>query len=168
VIQSFQDVSRWKLGKIVKDLAQTQKGTSYLFDFIKCQSLEKLVIDNVICGVAYRLIEGISQRDDPIALDLFKGFDANTQFLSMPHTREWFREEHTYTKLIDRDPYEVWTSLGSKTIVSRAKEEMENLLQKNPPSLLDSGIQTELRKIMLFEMQKLGLSSLPEIVTPEV
>jgi len=138
-----------------------------ILDFIRCQSLEKLMIDNEICGMAYRLIEGISQRDDPIALDLFDGFDANTQFLSMPHTREWLRKEHTYPKLIDRDPYDIWASLGSKTIITRAKEEMESLLQKITPSLPDAGIQEELQEIMLSETQKYGLSSLPEIVTPE-
>jgi trimethylamine--corrinoid protein Co-methyltransferase len=139
-----------------------------ILDYIKCQSLEKLVIDNEICGMAYSLIGGISQRDDPIALDLFEGFDADTQFLSMPHTLKWLRKEHSYPKLIDRDPYEVWTSLGSKTIATRAREEMENILQKTPPSLPDPKIQEELRKIMLFEMKKLGLSSLPDIVIPEV
>jgi trimethylamine--corrinoid protein Co-methyltransferase len=139
-----------------------------ILDYIKCQCLEKLVIDNEICGMAYRLIEGISQRDDPIALDLFEGFDADTQFLSMPHTLKWLRKEHTYPALIDRDPYEVWTSLGSKTIVTRAREKMEDILQNIPPSLPDSEIQEELRKIMLSETQKFGLTSLPEIVIPKV
>jgi trimethylamine--corrinoid protein Co-methyltransferase len=138
-----------------------------ILDYIKCQSLEKLVIDNVICGMAYRLIEGVSQREDPIALDLFEGFDADTHFLSMPHTLEWFRKEQTYPALIDRDPYEVWTSQGRKTIVLRAREEMENILRKTPPSLPDPEIQQELRKIMLSEMQKAGRTSLPDIANPE-
>jgi len=139
-----------------------------ILDFIKCQSLEKLVIDNEICRMAYRLIEGITQRDDPIALDLFEGFDANTQFLSMPHTLEWFRKEHTYPSLVDRDAYEVWTSLGSKTIASRAREKMDNILQKTLPSLPDPKIQEELQAIMLSEAQKAGLTSLPDIDLSEV
>ena len=134
-----------------------------ILDFIRCQSLEKLVIDNEICGMAYRLIEGIAQRDEPIALDLFKDFTADTQFLSMPHTKKWYREEHTFPKLIDRDPYDIWVSKGRKSITARAKEEADNLLQKNPAPLPDKDIQKSLKDIMLSHALKNGMLSLPEI-----
>ena len=45
-----------------------------MLDFESTQSLEKLVIDDEICAMAYRLLDGIAQRDDPIALGLFEGF----------------------------------------------------------------------------------------------
>ncbi|MGD9344487.1 MAG: trimethylamine methyltransferase family protein [Candidatus Aminicenantes bacterium] len=134
-----------------------------ILDFIRCQSLEKLVIDNEICGMAYRLIEGIDQRDDPIALDLFKDFAADTQFLSLPHTKKWYREEHTFPRLIDRDSYDIWVSKGRKSITSRAKEELENLLQKNPPPLPDRETQKSLKEIMLSDARRSGMSALPEI-----
>jgi len=137
-----------------------------ILDFIRCQSLEKLVIDNEICGMAYRLIEGIAQRDDPIALDLFRDFAADTQFLSMPHTRKWYREEHTFPMLIDREPYDSWVSKGRKSITDRAKEEVENLLQKNPPPLPDQKTQKALREIMLSDAQRNDMLSLPEISLP--
>jgi trimethylamine--corrinoid protein Co-methyltransferase len=137
-----------------------------ILDFIRCQSLEKLVVDNEICGMAYRLIEGIGQRDDPIALDLFKDFAADTQFLSMPHTRKWYRKEHTFPNLIDRDSYDIWVSKGRKSITARAKEEVENLLQKNPPPLPSKEIQKALREIMLADAKKNDTPSLPEIHFP--
>jgi trimethylamine--corrinoid protein Co-methyltransferase len=137
-----------------------------ILDFIRCQSLEKLVIDNEICGMAYRLIEGIAQRSDPIALDLFKDFAADTQFLSLSHTRKWYREEHTFPKLIDREPYDTWVSKGRKSITDRAKEEVENLLQKNPPALPDKETQKALKEIMLSDAQRNGMLSLPEISIP--
>lgn len=134
-----------------------------ILDFIRCQSLEKLVIDNEICGMAYRLIDGIAQRDDPIALNLFEGLTVESQFLSMPHTKQWYRKEHSYPKLIDRDPYDIWVSLGKKSIADRAKEEMENLMRKNPPPLPEKGLQQDLQKIMLSEARENGIRSLPEI-----
>jgi trimethylamine--corrinoid protein Co-methyltransferase len=137
-----------------------------ILDFIRCQSLEKLVVDNEICGMAYRLIEGIAQRGDPIALDLFKDFSADTQFLSMPHTRKWYREEHTFPKLIDREPYDIWVSKGRKSIAERAKEEVESLLQKNPPALPDKETQKALKEIMLSDAQRNDMPSLPEINIP--
>jgi len=134
-----------------------------ILDFIKCQSLEKLVIDNQICGMAYRLIRGISQRSDPIALDLFENFSASTHFLSMSHTREWFKEEHTFPKLIDRDPYDIWNSQGRRSILDRAKDEAADLLQKNPPQLPPGEVRKEMREIMLSAARNSGISSLPEI-----
>ncbi|MCX8011396.1 MAG: trimethylamine methyltransferase family protein, partial [Ignavibacteria bacterium] len=42
-----------------------------MLDYESTQSLEKLVIDNEICGMAYRLLEGIKQREKPMAIHLF-------------------------------------------------------------------------------------------------
>lgn len=134
-----------------------------MINFESCQSLEKLVVDNEICSMAYRLIEGISQRDEPIAKNLFEGFSAETQFLSMPHTRKWYREEHTFPKIIDRDTYDYWVSLGKKSIADRASEEVEKLLKENPVSPLDNNTLQELQKIMLSDAKNNGISRLPEI-----
>jgi trimethylamine--corrinoid protein Co-methyltransferase len=112
------------------------------------------------------LIEGIKQRDDPISLDLFKDFASDTQFLSNPHTKKWYREEHTFPRLIDREPYDIWVSKGRKSITDRAKEEVENLLQKNPPPLPDKETQKALQEIMLSDAQRNGMPSLPEISFP--
>ncbi len=71
-------------------------------------SLEKLLIDDEICGLALRLVKGIVQREDPIALHLFEDFDPATSFLTLAHTRKWYRQDHSTVKLADRDNYEAW------------------------------------------------------------
>ena len=134
-----------------------------MLDFILCFSLEKLVIDNEICRMAKRLIEGIAQREDPIAKHLFEGLTAETQFLSMPHTREWYRKDHTLPNLIDRDTYDYWVSLGQKSISERGADQIEKLLQENPPVLLEGNPQKELQKIMLADAQENGVSALPDL-----
>jgi len=134
-----------------------------MMNFESCQSLEKLVIDNEICGMAYRLIEGISQRDEPIAKNLFEGFTTETQFLSMAHTKKWYREEHTFPNLVDRDTYDYWVSLGKKSIADRASEEVESLLQKKPPQPLARDVHEELQKIMLSDAKRNDILSIPEI-----
>ncbi len=136
-----------------------------MMNFESCQSLEKLVVDHEICRMAYRMIEGISQRDDPIAKNLFEGFTAESQFLSMPHTKKWYREEHTLPRIIDRDTYDYWASLGKKSIADSASEEVERLLKENPPALPGEDIVKELQKIMLSDARNNGISSLPEIKT---
>jgi trimethylamine--corrinoid protein Co-methyltransferase len=136
-----------------------------MMNFESCQSLEKLVVDNEVCGMVYRLIEGISQRDEPIAKNLFEGFTAGIQFLSMPHTRKWYRVEHTFPRMVDRDTYDAWVSLGKKSIADRARDEVERLLKENPPSLLEKNVLDELRNIMLLDAKNHGISSLPETRT---
>ena len=81
----------------------------------------------------------------------------------MPHTRKWYREEHTFPGIIDLDTYDYWVSLGKKSIDDRASEEVERLLKENLPSLLDDDILQELRKIMDSDAKIYGISSLPEI-----
>ncbi len=43
-----------------------------MLDFESCQSLEKLVVDNEICGMTYRLLQGIEPREDFPALPIFQ------------------------------------------------------------------------------------------------
>ena len=134
-----------------------------MLDFESCQSLEKLVIDNEICGMAYRLISGISQRDEPIAEGLFSEFTADTQFLSLPHTKKWYRQEHTYPSLVDRDTYDYWVSLGKKSIAERAHEKMNKILQEHPASRPSEKSQKDLKAIMLSDAKQYGIEAIPDL-----
>lgn len=134
-----------------------------MLDFESCQSLEKLVIDNEICGMAYRLTAGISQRDEPIAENLFREFTAEAQFLSMPHTKKWYRQEHTYPTLIDRDTYDYWVSLGKKSIAERAQEKIKNILKDNPARRPSERIQKDLKTIMLDDAKNYGIKDIPHL-----
>jgi trimethylamine--corrinoid protein Co-methyltransferase len=134
-----------------------------MMNFESSQSLEKLLIDDEICGMAYRLISGISQRDEPLALPLFENIRPETQFLTMPHTRKWYRLEHTFPLLADRDPYDAWASLGKKTMADRAFDEVQRILAQNAPRLVEEKLRTELRKIMAADAKQNGAEKLPEI-----
>ncbi|MFQ6108603.1 MAG: trimethylamine methyltransferase family protein [Candidatus Aminicenantales bacterium] len=134
-----------------------------MLNFESCQSLEKLVVDDEICGMAYRLIEGIAQRDEPIARDLFEDFHADTQFLSLPHTRKWYRQEHTFPHIIDRETYDSWSLSGKKTMADRASDRITSLLSENPAPLLPQDLRRELTRIMTADAKRCGVSSLPEI-----
>ncbi len=135
-----------------------------MLDFESCQSLEKLLIDNECCGMAYRLVEGISQRDEPIAKDLFEGFSLGMQFLSTPHTLKWYKKEHIFPSIIDRDTYDYWVSLGKKSISDRASGEVDKLLSENKPDTLDQSLQKEMRQIMLQDARANGADKLPDIL----
>jgi trimethylamine--corrinoid protein Co-methyltransferase len=119
-----------------------------MLDFESCQSLEKLVIDDGICAMAYRLIEGIAQRDDPIALGAFEGFKPGMSFLTHPHTRRWYRKEHIPAGLVDRDPYEAWVAAGRTSIVDKAHADVARRLSEYAAPPLADDVRKELDRIM--------------------
>lgn len=133
-----------------------------MLNFESTQSLEKLVIDDEICGMAHRLVRGIEQRDEILALDKFEELTAGAQFLSLAHTRKWYRKEHRFPKIIDRDTYEAWVSLGKKSMEDRAAEEVEKRLAAPAEAPLEATKAGELRKIMMGYAKVMGVSSLPE------
>jgi trimethylamine--corrinoid protein Co-methyltransferase len=132
-----------------------------MLDFERCQSLEKLAIDNEICGMAYRLLAGIALREDPIALDKFEGFGPGFQFLSHPHTRKWHRQEHFLTTLADRDPYESWVNAGRRSIGDRAREDVARRLARYTLPPLPEGRAGDLERTMAAYAKTEGMAALP-------
>jgi trimethylamine--corrinoid protein Co-methyltransferase len=134
-----------------------------MLDFESAQSPEKLLIDNDICGMAYRLLAGVAQREEPLAEHLFAGIRPDTQFLTMPHTRKWYRAEHIFTTLADRDTYDAWEGAGRKSIGDRAAERVKMLLETVPANLPDPSLRAELRDIMADDAGRNGLDRLPDL-----
>jgi len=134
-----------------------------MLDFESCQSLEKLVIDNEICGMAYRLCAGIEQRDEPLTAGLFENFTAESQFLSQPHTRKWYRQEHLFSHIIDRDVYDAWVLEGEKTMADRAADRTRAILNAKPVETIDPKLAGELRRIMSADAAQNDAASLPEL-----
>lgn len=134
-----------------------------MMDYESTISLEKLLIDDEICGSALRLVRGIAQREDPIALHLFEDFDPAVSFLTLAHTRRWYRQEHSVAKLADRDTYDAWLAAGGKTMADRAHEEVEKILAQPSSGLVDDVLGAELRRIMRADASQNGIDNLPDI-----
>jgi len=127
------------------------------------QSLEKLVIDNEICGMARRLVQGITPRGERLAEDLFtEGLYEGKHFLLSPTTMKWFREEFFYSgPVISREDDQTWMEKGATTAEQRAKEEVKRILATHEPEPLDKDIDRELVRIMTKDAEKYGMSKLP-------
>lgn len=124
-----------------------------MIDFETTQSIQKVIIDNEICGMGYKFIKGIQQRDKPIAKDLLKLFDKETtHLLSHEHTLKWFREEQYFpSQVVDRATKEEWKNKGSLTIGDRAKVQAEKLLAKYPGISLEKDQISDLTRALHFE-----------------
>jgi trimethylamine--corrinoid protein Co-methyltransferase len=133
-----------------------------MLDFESCQSLEKLVLDHEICGMALRLAAGIELRDDPIALTLIASGIEKKEFLSLPHTAQWFRKEAYFPDpVIDRATLEEWRRGGKKNAPERAAERVEKLLDAHEPEPLDEAVREYLTELMTEEAKRAGMEKLP-------
>lgn len=133
-----------------------------MLDFESCQSLEKLVVDNEICGMSYRLLRGIEPREDFPALPLFEELLAEKHLLIADHTRRYLRKEITFPgPVLDRANRARWLKDGAPSLIERAAREVERLVAAYTPSRLPDSVKAELTKRMAEEARRYGMDSLP-------
>ncbi len=133
-----------------------------ILDFINTFSLEKLVVDNEICGMTFRLLEGIQPRDDFPAIPLFQEFLRDKHLIIADHTRKHLRDEiHFPGPTIDRANRPRWQKKGALTLGEQASTEVERLILEATPTRLDEGVQAQLIERMEGAATDAGMDSLP-------
>jgi len=135
-----------------------------MLDYENCLSLEKLVVDNEICGMVQRMLEGIEPKEDFPSLPIFEELLKEKHLLISKHTRKYLREEHSFPgPTIERANRQRWYEEGSRTLSERAKTEVEKHLDGYEPSDLDDSTRSELTKLMTSEAKRYGMDKLPAI-----
>jgi len=133
-----------------------------MLDFESCFSLEKLVLDNEICGMALRLRQGIEPREDFPALPRFEELLMEKHLLIADHTRRHLKQEiHFPGPAIDRANRSRWQAEGGRTLGERAHAEVQKLLARYQPSSLPDDTRTELTRLMRREAGRWGMNALP-------
>lgn len=132
--------------------------------FANCQSYEKLVIDNNICGMALRLVEGITCDEETIGLDVVKAAGRGAKgHLSSAHTRKWFKKELFFpTDVIDRRAMR--EGARSSTAWDRAKLEVSSRLAGYEPARLPDDKVKEIKAIMASYARSKGVERLPDVM----
>lgn len=134
-----------------------------MLDFESCQSLEKLVVDNEICAMTYRLIKGIEPREDFPALPLFEELLKEKHMLIADHTLRFLRSELTFPgSVIDRANRERWKKDGEMTLRERANLEVKRYLNSYKPTELSKEIKRDLITLMENEAKRNGQDKLPQ------
>jgi trimethylamine--corrinoid protein Co-methyltransferase len=129
-----------------------------------CQSFEKLVIDNDICGAALRMGRGITVDDETLAEKLITEHSPAGNFLATKHTVKWFKTETFFpSKVIDRQTMKKWREQGSKDARKRAKETAGRIMKEHRPSSLDENEKKALTETLLAAANVRGVArdSLP-------
>jgi trimethylamine--corrinoid protein Co-methyltransferase len=133
-----------------------------MLDFENCQSFEKLVIDDTICGMALRLVKGIDVNDQTLAVDAIRRVGVGGHYLADKHTMEWFKKELLIpSDLVDRQNLNAWKKLGSKDTVQRARDIVQRILKDHKPDPLPADIEKNLDDVARKIMRKHGVDKLP-------
>lgn len=132
-----------------------------MLDFADGISLEKLVIDNEICGLILRLLEGVNYSTESLAADLISDVGPGGDYLTSPHTLKWFKKDTHYpNKIIDRQDRDAWEKAGKTTLFERAQEKVKTILAAESEVL--SGERKEALDGVVAElMDKYSIDSLP-------
>jgi trimethylamine--corrinoid protein Co-methyltransferase len=135
-----------------------------MLNFENCQSMEKLVVDDAICGMALRLIDGVRVDDATLAVDLIRKVGPGGMYLAEKHTLEWFKkEQYIPSDLIDRQELKTWKAAGSKDIAQRAKERVQKILKEHKPEPLQPETEKNLDNVMKDIMKQHNIASLPAV-----
>jgi len=135
-----------------------------MMDFESCQSLEKLVIDAEVIGMAKRLILGIEAREDPIALTLMRKLGHRADYLAETHTLKWFSKElYLPSAVIDRGSLDAWQKKGSKSAFERARDRARQLIASYKAVGVPADVRRELRSIATAAARKFGMNELPPL-----
>jgi trimethylamine--corrinoid protein Co-methyltransferase len=130
--------------------------------FENCQSLEKLVIDNEICGMALRLVDGIAMNSETFALEVINKVGAGGHYLAEKHTRNWLEKEHFMpSDVIDRLTLEAEKKQGSKDLIDKARETVDQTLKEHVPEPLPVDVENELRNKLREITRRHRIESLP-------
>jgi trimethylamine---corrinoid protein Co-methyltransferase len=135
-----------------------------MLDFESCQSLEKLVVDDEICGMVARLRQGIEPRDDFPARPLFEELLRDGHLLIAAHTRRHRRAElRLSSPVIERAPLGRFREEGQTTLGARARAEIERLVGAWSPSRLPAETKRALRERMDAAAAAAGSTALPAV-----
>lgn len=130
--------------------------------FETTQSLEKLVLDNEICGYAYRIARGALTSEETLSLEVFEEAVKKGAFISLKHTLRWFRKELYFpSEVIDRKPLELVRKEGRINSLERAKEAVRKILKEHKPEPLPPDIEKELNRFINTIAKKHGMGEVP-------
>ncbi|MHB0886894.1 MAG: trimethylamine methyltransferase family protein [Bacillota bacterium] len=120
-----------------------------LIDFVNTISLAKLVIDNDICGQIYRVLRGIEVTPETLAVDVIHEAGPGGHFLSLAHTRHWYRKEVDLpSAAFDRRDRRGWQEAGGLDTYAQARAIARDILERHPGTPPAPGIMDQIDQAM--------------------
>ncbi len=134
-----------------------------MMDNENCHSIEKLIVDNEIAGMALRLTENVQPKDDLPTLPLIEELLRDDHLLISDHSLK-YQPEHVHYPgpVIERANRMRWLENGATTLGQRANDEVNRLVDDYTPHSLSEDIRQELTALMEHAARQTGMDRLPE------
>ncbi len=135
-----------------------------MLEFENAFSIEKLVLDDEICGMAQRLRYGIREVEGDVVVPLMQELVAEGHLLIADHTRlHAAREISRPSAIIDRATHERWTEEGGRSLVERAAARAAELERRHEPVGHSPDVERALIDRMHAASRAAGMDRLPDI-----
>ena len=133
-----------------------------MINSLSSHSCESMIISHEVVGMARRLLDGINVQMDNFGLDVVRQVGHKGNFVETEHTLAWYKQESYFPKLIDRHSEGDWRALGSKDMLQRARDRIEELVAAYQKPELPDDIEKEINAIMGRYASKYGMAKLPK------
>ena len=132
-----------------------------MLNFESCQSFEKLVFDNEICGMARRLKRGLEPRGKSLGMDAIREGLKEGNFFTLADTLRLYKEETYYPgKVIDRKPFKDEGPVDAQRFTAEATADVEKRLANYQEPAIPEAKLKDLKAAMAAVLKPLGLDHL--------
>lgn len=120
-----------------------------MLDYVLVFSLEKLVVDNDLCGQALHFVREMKAQADLPTVDLVRQLLDEQHLITAEHTLNyWPKALYLPDGVIDRQNRENWEKAGRPTLAERAKTAVNQRLAAYTPINTDPRLDAELRRLI--------------------
>ena len=110
-------------------------------------SYEQYVIDNEMIGMVKRILKGIEVSEETLGFDVIEKVGPMGSFIMEDHTDRHMMNEFFYPDLSIRSNFDIWEREGQPSMLSRAREFAERILEQERADLLHAQLTAELKEI---------------------
>ena len=124
-----------------------------VLDNIMTVSYEKMILDEEIIGRVKRIWEGVDSSEEALSVSVIQEVGPGGTYIDHQNTLQHCRELWRPT-VSNWDTYAGWEKQGSEDVVMKANRMYKERLRNAPDTLIDSGIDKELRAYMQQALRK--------------
>jgi len=123
------------MGSLMPSLAGAQliHNSAGLLDGSMVFSLEELIIDDEINGMALRATRSIEVDEETLAFDAIKEVGPGGNYVTHPHTFRHMRTENFEPRVAERGSYVSWLQKGGWTSTGKANKLAKEILETHQP-----------------------------------
>ncbi len=107
-----------------------------------------LVADADIIAMLKYSQKGLPVNDDALCLDVIKEVGIKGEYLSSPHTFQYFKTEQSVPKMMVRDSRDDWETNGSLNMYDHSIAKAKEILAETPKEIVPLAVRQEINALI--------------------